>query len=219
MSSLVLKFGGTSVATVELIKSAAQIIKKEYDNGHNVAVVVSAMSGTTNNLINFVNNINVIDNAEYDVVVSSGEQITSGLMSLALQEIGVPARSWLSWQLPIITSGPNKNSVIKKIIPDKIIDCFEQKNGILSMTRHLLSHETNDFGSDVNETFNNYARILIRHLEVKQRSDEIQKDYHYKNSDEDDENEMFPYSMDEADPKSKVKFDQMNSIDMFLRKK
>ena len=127
MSSLVLKFGGTSVATVELIKSAAQIIKKEYDNGHDVAVVVSAMSGTTNNLINFVNNINAIDNAEYDVVVSSGEQITSGLMSLALQEIGVPARSWLSWQLPIITSGPNKNSVIKKIIPDKIIDCFEQK--------------------------------------------------------------------------------------------
>ena len=98
-------------------------------------------------------------------------------------------------------------------------DCFEQKNGILSMTQHLLSHETNDFGSDVNETFNNYARILIRHLEVKQRSDEIQKEYHYKNSDEDDENEMFPYSMDEADPKSKVKFDQMNSIDMFLRKK
>ena len=127
MSSLVLKFGGTSVATVELIKSAAQIIKKEYDNGHNVAVVVYAMCVTTNNLINFVNNINAIDNAEYDVVVSSGEQITSGLMSLALQEIGVPARSWLSWQLPIITSGPNKNSVIKKIIPDKIIDCFEQK--------------------------------------------------------------------------------------------
>jgi aspartate kinase len=116
MSTLVLKFGGTSVGTVELIKSAAQIIKKEYDNGHNLAVVVSAMSGTTNDLINFVNNINAIDDAEYDVVVSSGEQITSGLMSLALQEIGIPARSWLGWQLPIITSGPNKNSIIKKII-------------------------------------------------------------------------------------------------------
>ena len=127
MSTLVLKFGGTSVGTVELIKSAAQIIKKEYDNGHNLAVVVSAMSGTTNDLINFVNNIDAIDDAEYDVVVSSGEQITSGLMSLALQEIGIPARSWLGWQLPIVTSGPNKNSVIKKIIPDKILECFDQK--------------------------------------------------------------------------------------------
>ena len=95
-------------------------------------------------------------------------------------------------------------------------DCCEQKNGILSITRELLSQEDNNFGSDVNESFNNYARIVIRHLEVKQRSDEIQKGY-YKS--EDDENEMFPYSMDEADPKSKVKFDQMNSIDMFLRKK
>ena len=127
MSTLVLKFGGTSVGTVELIKSAAQIIKKEYDNGHNIAVVVSAMSGTTNDLINYVNKIDATDDAEYDVVVSSGEQITSGLMSLALQEIGIPARSWLGWQLPIITSGPNKNSVIKKIIPDKIIECFGQK--------------------------------------------------------------------------------------------
>ena len=127
MSTLVLKFGGSSVGTVELIKSAAQIIKKEYDNGHNLAVVVSAMSGTTNDLINFVNNIDAIDDAEYDVVVSSGEQITSGLMSLALQEIGIPARSWLGWQLPIVTSGPNKNSVIKKIIPDKILECFDQK--------------------------------------------------------------------------------------------
>ena len=127
MSTFVLKFGGTSVGTVECIKSAAQIIKKEYDKGHNVAVVVSAMSGTTNALINFVNDISTKDDAEYDVVVSSGEQITAGLMSLALQEIGVPARSWLSWQLPIITSGLNKNSFIKKIIPDKIIDCFNQK--------------------------------------------------------------------------------------------
>ena len=71
MSTLVLKFGGTSVGTVELIKSAAQIIKKEYDKGHNVAVVVSAMSGTTNALINFVNDISTKDDAEYDAIVSS----------------------------------------------------------------------------------------------------------------------------------------------------
>ena len=84
------------------------------------------------------------------------------------------------------------------------------------MTRELLSQEDNNLGSDVNESFNNYARIVIRHLEVKQRSDEIQKGY-YKS--EDDENELFPYSMDEPDTKSYLKFNQMNTIDMLLRKK
>ena len=101
MSTIVLKFGGTSVATTELIKSAAHIVKKEYESGHNLAVVVSAMAGTTNSLINYVNEINSGTDSEYDVVVSSGEQITSGLMSLALNQMGIPARSWLSWQLPI----------------------------------------------------------------------------------------------------------------------
>ena len=133
MSTLVLKFGGTSVASTDLIKSAAKIVKKEYDNGHNIAVVVSAMAGTTNNLIKFVNEFNnnkyssEIFDAEYDVVVSSGEQITSGLMSLALNEIGVSAISWLGWQLPIITNGPNRNANITKIIPDKINECFKDK--------------------------------------------------------------------------------------------
>ena len=128
MSILVLKFGGTSVATTKLIKSAANIVKKEYDAGHDIAVVVSAMAGTTNSLIQFVNEINNEDDSEYDVVVSSGEQITSGLMSLALKKIGVPARSWLSWQLPILTSGSHRNAMIENIIPDKILDGFKKKN-------------------------------------------------------------------------------------------
>ena len=149
MSTLVLKFGGTSVASTKLIKAAAQIIKKEYDNGYNIAVVVSAMAGTTNNLINFVNDFNNsnygsdIFDAEYDVVVSSGEQVTSGLMSLALNEIGIPAISWLGWQLPILTSGPNRNASISKIVPDKINECFKEKKvsvlagfqGLSSMSR------------------------------------------------------------------------------------
>jgi aspartate kinase len=146
MSTLVLKFGGTSVASIELIKSAAQIIKKEYDNGHNIAVVVSAMAGTTNNLINYVNNFNNsnygsdIFDTEYDVVVSSGEQIASGLMSLALNEIGVSAISWLGWQLPILTSGPNRNANISKIIPDKINACFkENKVSVLAGFQGLSS--------------------------------------------------------------------------------
>ena len=127
MSTIVLKFGGTSVATTGLIKSAASIVKKEYDAGNSLAVVVSAMAGTTNSLINYVEEINTNSDSEYDVVVSSGEQVTSGLMSMALNEIGVPSRSWLGWQLPILTSGPHRNSVIEKIIPDKILKGFKEK--------------------------------------------------------------------------------------------
>ena len=127
MSTIVLKFGGTSVATTDLIKSAASIVKKEYDAGNSLAIVVSAMAGTTNSLINYVEEINTNSDSEYDVVVSSGEQVTSGLMSMALNEIGVPSRSWLGWQLPILTSGPHRNSVIEKIIPDKILEGFKER--------------------------------------------------------------------------------------------
>ena len=127
MSTIVLKFGGTSVASIDLIKSAAEIVKKEYDAGNNLAVVVSAMAGTTNSLIDYVKEINISSDSEYDVVVSSGEQVTSGLMSMALEELGIPARSWLGWQLPILTSGPHRNSVIEKINPEKIIDGFKEK--------------------------------------------------------------------------------------------
>ena len=127
MSTIVLKFGGTSVATTDLIKSAASIVKKEYDAGNNLAVVVSAMAGTTNSLINFVKEINSSVDSEYDVVVSSGEQVTSGLMSMALNQLGVPSRSWLGWQLPIITSGPHRNSLIEKINVKKILKDFEDR--------------------------------------------------------------------------------------------
>ena len=127
MSTIVLKFGGTSVATTDLIKSAASIVKKEYDAGNNLAVVVSAMAGTTNTLINLVKEINSSVDSEYDVVVSSGEQVTAGLMSMALNQLGIPSRSWLGWQLPIITSGPHRNSLIEKINVEKILKDFEGK--------------------------------------------------------------------------------------------
>ncbi len=132
MSILVLKFGGTSVGSVNLIKSAAQIIKKEYDLGHNIAVVVSAMSGTTNKLIENINlinseNKNAHDDAEYDAIVASGEQITSGLMALALKDLNIDARSWLGWQLPIYTSGNHRHSVISKIEDEKIINGFKNR--------------------------------------------------------------------------------------------
>ena len=132
MSILVLKFGGTSVGSVDLIKSAAQIIKKEYDLGHNIAVVVSAMSGTTNKLIENINlinseNKNAHDDAEYDAIVASGEQITSGLMALALKDLNIDARSWLGWQLPIYTTGNHRHSIISKIEDEKIINGFKNR--------------------------------------------------------------------------------------------
>ena len=127
MSTLVLKFGGTSVATTKLIESAAKIVKSEYDKNNNIVVVVSAMSGTTNNLIDHVNRIDFNDDSEYDLVVSSGEQITAGLMSLALKKLNVPARSWLGWQIPIITRGQHRNAFIDKIVPDGIVNDFKEK--------------------------------------------------------------------------------------------
>ena len=127
MSTLVLKFGGTSVATTKLIESAAKIVKSEYDKNNNIIVVVSAMSGTTNSLIDHVNSIDFNDDSEYDLVVSSGEQITAGLMSLALKKLNVPARSWLGWQIPIITRGQHRNAFIDKIVPDGIVKDFKDK--------------------------------------------------------------------------------------------
>ena len=104
MARVVQKFGGTSVADVERIRNAAKKVKAEVDAGNEVAVVVSAMAGVTNQLVDHVNSISAVHDArEYDVVVSSGEQVTTGLMALALQDMGIAARSWIGWQLPIRT--------------------------------------------------------------------------------------------------------------------
>ncbi|TDQ78769.1 aspartate kinase [Dongia mobilis] len=99
-----MKFGGTSVANIERIKAVAQRVKREVDAGNEVAVVVSAMSGVTNQLVDWCKELAPLHDArEYDVVVASGEQVTCGLMAIALQELGVDARSWLGWQVPIKT--------------------------------------------------------------------------------------------------------------------
>jgi aspartate kinase len=104
MARIVLKFGGTSVGDTERIKNVARKVKAELDRGNQVAVVVSAMSGATNQLVKWVNDIAPLHDArEYDVVVATGEQVTIGLLALALQQLGAKARSWLSWQLPIRT--------------------------------------------------------------------------------------------------------------------
>ena len=104
MARIVLKFGGTSVGDTDRIKNVANKIKAEVDRGNEVAVVVSAMSGATNQLVKWVNEIAPLHDArEYDVVVATGEQVTIGLLAMALQQMGVKSRSWMSWQIPIRT--------------------------------------------------------------------------------------------------------------------
>jgi aspartate kinase len=105
VARIVMKFGGTSMAGIERIRSVAGRVKREVAAGNEVAVVVSAMAGETDRLVNFCREASALyDAKEYDVVVAAGEQITSGLLAIALQAVGVPARSWLGWQLPIDTS-------------------------------------------------------------------------------------------------------------------
>ena len=116
MPRLVKKFGGTSVADVPRIKAVAARVKRAVDAGHEVAVVVSAMAGATNQLVAFANGVNVLhDSGEHDVVVASGEQVTAGLLAMALQDLGVPARSWLGWQIPIRTDSAHSRARILAI--------------------------------------------------------------------------------------------------------
>ncbi len=116
MARIVQKFGGTSVGDLDRIRNAARRVKQAVDRGEQVAVVVSAMAGETNRLDGWTRDISPLhDTREYDVVVSAGEQVTCGLMALALQDIEVPARSWLGWQLPIVTDDMHGKARIEKI--------------------------------------------------------------------------------------------------------
>ena len=135
MPRLVMKFGGTSVADLDRIRNAASKVKREVDAGYDVAVVVSAMSGETNKLVGFVrdasspegaNHPGFYDAREYDAIVSSGEQVTSGLMALTLQEMGVPARSWQGWQVPVLTSDAHSAARILDIDTANLDQKFDE---------------------------------------------------------------------------------------------
>ena len=122
MARIVQKFGGTSVADIERIKAVARRVKREVDAGNEVAVVVSAMAGATNQLVGWTNAMGEIpDPKEYDVVVASGEQVTAGLTALALQGLGVRARSFLGWQLPVRTDRAHGKARIEAIPSDALI--------------------------------------------------------------------------------------------------
>jgi aspartate kinase len=116
MSCIVQKFGGTSLADVDRIKRVARRVKREVEGGNQVAVVVSAMAGVTNQLVDWTRETSQVHDArEYDVVVSSGEQVTAGLLALALQDVCVDARSWLGWQIPVRTDGVHGKARIEAI--------------------------------------------------------------------------------------------------------
>ena len=117
-----MKFGGTSMAGTERIRRVAGIVKRQQEAGHEVAVVVSAMSGETDRLVNFCREANPLyDPAEYDVVVASGEQVTSGLLAMHLQALGCKARSWLGWQLPVRTDDAHAKARIETIDSEALL--------------------------------------------------------------------------------------------------
>ncbi len=130
MIKKVLKFGGTSVGSIKRIIHAAKIVKKEHDEGNKVIVVVSAMAGTTNNLASFSQSVSKkFNKRELDVLLTSGEQVTSALMSGALIDLGVKAKSFLNWQIPIVTEGEHTNARIINIKVDGI-NKFLSEDGV-----------------------------------------------------------------------------------------
>ena len=133
MARIVMKFGGTSVADLDRIHNVARHVKREVDAGHQVAVVVSAMAGKTNELVNWVQQMPKVagasasfyDAREYDAIVASGEQVSSGLLAIALQSMGVDARSWQGWQIPIKTDNAHAAARIVDIDGSELIRRFE----------------------------------------------------------------------------------------------
>jgi aspartate kinase len=131
MTRLVMKFGGTSVADIDRIRNVACHVKREVDAGHQVAVVVSAMAGTTNRLIDWCRQAAPLHNArEYDTVVATGEQVTTGLLAIVLESMGINARSWQGWQVPILTSDAHGSARILEINGDVLIKRFKERGEV-----------------------------------------------------------------------------------------
>ncbi|MFN3448955.1 MAG: aspartate kinase [Roseococcus sp.] len=127
MARIVMKFGGTSVADLDRIRNVAARVKREVEAGHQVAVVVSAMAGATNQLVKWCQDLSPLHDArEYDVVVATGEQVTIGLLAIALQAIGVEARSWMGWQIPIRTDAAHGKARVESIEGAELIRRMEQ---------------------------------------------------------------------------------------------
>ncbi|MGA9892504.1 MAG: aspartate kinase, partial [Xanthobacteraceae bacterium] len=131
MARLVMKFGGTSVADIDRIRNVAQHVKREVDAGHEVAVVVSAMAGGTDKLVEWCRESAALHDArEYDVVVASGEQVTAGLLAIVLEGIGINARSWQGWQLPVLTDNAHGSARILDVNGEELIKRFKERKEV-----------------------------------------------------------------------------------------
>src|SRR5271156_1523804 len=134
MARLVMKFGGTSVADIDHIRNVARHVKREVDAGHEVAVVVSAMSGVTDQLVGWcyaaLKKRQLFDAREYDAVIATGEQVTAGLLAITLQDMDINARSWLGWQLPILTSNVHASARILEINGAELIRRFNERKEV-----------------------------------------------------------------------------------------
>jgi aspartate kinase len=134
MARLVMKFGGTSVADIDRIRNVARHVQREVDAGHEVAVVVSAMSGVTNQLVAWceaaLKERRIFDAREYDAVVATGEQVTAGLLAITLQDLNINARSWQGWQLPMLTSDVHGSARIVELNGDELIRRFKERKEV-----------------------------------------------------------------------------------------
>src|SRR5271154_5480404 len=134
MARLVMKFGGTSVADIDRIRNVARHVKREVDAGHEVAVVVSAMSGQTDQLVQWceaaLKERRIFDAREYDAVVATGEQVTAGLLAITLQDMDINARSWLGWQIPILTSNAHGSARILDVNGKELIRRFKERKEV-----------------------------------------------------------------------------------------
>src|SRR5947209_15790194 len=128
MARLVMKFGGTSLADVDRIRNVARHVKREVDAGHDVAVVVSAMSGKTNELVAWCREAAMLHDAgEYDAVVASGETVAAGLLAIVLQDQGIQARSWQGWQVPILSDDAHGAARILDVQGEEILRRFKER--------------------------------------------------------------------------------------------
>ena len=130
-----MKFGGTSVADLDRIRNVARHVKREVDAGHQVAVVVSALAGATNQLVEWCRSAATLHDArEYDAVVASGEQVAAGLLAIVLQSIGVTARSWQGWQIPVLTDNAHGGARINDIDGSELVRRFVERGEVAVIT-------------------------------------------------------------------------------------
>ena len=172
MARLVMKFGGTSVTDIDRIRNVARHVKREVDAGHEIAVVVSAMAGTTDQLITWCEETlrrpGIFDAREYDAVVATGEQITAGLLAIALQDVDINARSWQGWQVPIATSEVHGSARIVDINGEELVRRFAEGKEVVGGYL-LVRAETLDEAAEMSKgcpIFESGGSVEVRAIQV-----------------------------------------------------